>query len=164
MLFNKTKKDAAKQTTKPRRGIAWALGFTDLARGFRTQAEVIAESGSRMVLLWNHGKAALAKAKRKGRTETFEAAVQRLNLSESFLEHRRKQQLAEGCLFAAGWLVIFYFFCINLFAGEVWGVLPNFGLLLFVGALSFQGFFRAWQIKVRRLDGPRQFVRETLGV
>lgn len=163
-MFKKAKTNKKPATNKRRRGVAWWLGFTDLADGFKAVWGGIAESGHRTVRLAQAYRKWFESAKRKGRVETFEQAVERMKLTPEFLARRQKQLFVEGLAFTVGLSITLYFAFVNVLRGDWISFLPCLCLSLFVGALAFQAFFRHWQIVERRLDSPRDFVRATLGI
>lgn len=157
-------KRASAEASTPKRGLAWWLGFTDLQKGLATQAGVVIESGQRTAQLYRNIKIMLADVRKPGRRETFDQAVERMNLSDEHLARRKFQFSFEGWCGIAGLIACFFFFCIHLFAGRYGASVPTFIAMMLMGALAFRGFFRAWQVRERRLAGPREFIKEACGV
>jgi hypothetical protein len=138
------------------------LGFTDIKRGLEKQVETIAESGERAKQLANGYREKLNENK-NARTETFEQAVSRMNLTKKDLAQRRKELSIASYAYMGLLGLTLYFFILGLLNGHWIATFTTFTFLLTEGALIFQTRFRIWQIDSRKLGSPKEFISAIKG-
>lgn len=155
--MSKKEKNPTKEKTE-KKGIAWALGFSDIKKGVEATAEGIAESGDRTKSLYSKYKQMLRK-KKDVRNETFEQAVARLGLSQKDLEQRKKELNITAYLFMAVLAGTSYVFFTSLFNLNLINAFTTLCLMLFEGSLVFYNLFRAWQIESRKLGNYKEFIQ-----
>ena len=92
------------------------------------------------------------------KSESFEDAVRRFNLTEADIESRHTQFKWMGRIYFVGFLAAIT--CGLIFDG----ILPKIsgiGLSMIPLSLWFRWSFRSWQVRIRRLGSPKEFVNES---
>lgn len=109
--------------------------------------EQIKENGKAV----GHSAKSLFATKKSKHIETFDEAVQRLNLTEEDLVNRTQQflKLARLYLFFAIALVIYVFYL--LFTGHILAVFTGLALVMLVSSYSLREHFWYMQMKKRKL-------------
>jgi hypothetical protein len=96
--------------------------------------------------------------KRTGRTETFAAAMARLDVDDASVARNRRHYTImmhiHGVAAVAGCAMVVRAVLLGTAGGFAWC-----GFAVFNAALAFSFSFRAWQIAVRRLGSVADFVR-----
>ncbi len=156
------KNSNSKKKGKPKKGVLWLLGVTNIKEGLESTAESISESGGRVKKLFGMYKNWLKKPENT-RTESFEEAVRRLRLSKDDLAKRQREYTITTLAFVVALSFALSMMVFALAQGQFASAFTNLCISLFVGAIVFYNAMRAWQIKNRKLCTAREFISALLG-
>lgn len=93
----------------------------------------------------------LIKIRKSSRTETFDEAIQRLNLTEQDVEDKKSSLLLTSRIYFAIGVGLFLYTLFNVFAASVYGAIIS-GIMTFLAlVLAYRDSFYYFQMKQKRL-------------
>ena len=90
--------------------------------------------------------------------ETFDEAVSRFNLSESDLLVRYQQFRSMSRIY---FLTVLLSFTLGIIFKGALPIISSIGLSMIPLSLWFRWSFRAWQVRIRKLGSPKEFIAES---